>query len=89
MVPHDIIHGYRRLLTRIITIAAKDLDSLNESGQDYTDDKHRALCGKLGFESGREELETFFFSPWFEQISDELNCRPYKAWENLGLTEDK
>jgi hypothetical protein len=85
IAPSDVIDGYLRLLTRIITIAALDLERVDGCDGEFSDEKHRSLCNKMGFKNGREELESFFMSEWFEHISEELNKTPDKARINLGL----
>lgn len=87
--PVDVVDGYKRLLIRIVTIAAADLACIETTGRRFSDGKHRTFCDRLGHKNGKDELESFFFSGWFEYICDALDLEPERALSNLNLTDDE
>ena len=64
-------HG---LLVDVVYHAIRDWRTLNANCErKYADDDHRAICNSRGFDTGKEELESFFDSIWFYRICDEFN----------------
>ena len=75
------------LIEDIVYHAIKDLEVLNEDvGRIYVDDDHRAICNTRGFYDGRDELMSFFGSPWFYHICDEfVDISAAEILDNIDL----
>ena len=63
-----------KLLVDVIYHAMKDWHVLvDKCERRYADDDHRAFCNTKGYETGKDELQSFFDSIWFYRICDEFN----------------
>ena len=88
----DIYSPTIRLIASILKVAKDDWYELAECpkiittrGKIYVDKEHKSICDKSNFESGREELLTFFYSEWFEKICDEIGFSPEKTRAIIGI----
>ena len=61
------------MLIDVVYHAVTDWQSLEGNPAQWVDDDHRALCNRLGFENGEEELIDFFESDWFSRICGEFH----------------